>query len=253
MHSGHCEQNGPEQADKGVLNTDWQLWPGIVSVAALATALTTPTDAIADTMTYRVQVSNVSSEQVSGQPWRLSPLVWLVHRQEEPLFSAGKQDRGLGLRRLAEAGQPQQLALICNSLPGVQSCGSVQVRDGGNEPGGLTPGQSFTFLVQGRPGDRLSIAGMVVPSHDTFWSTPVGGLPLANQTQRPALRLWDAGTEVDLAPAGLSSSQAPRQSYPDQGLREHRPVTPSSEVPYGRSYPAPEKLVRVTITPEPRR
>lgn len=199
--------------------------------------------------TYQVKVTNVSQQLVHGQPWRLSPVVWLVHQQDTPLFSPGEVDRGLGLRRLAEAGQPQQLALICSSFPGVQRCGSVVIRDGATKPGGLGPGDSFSFNVQAEAGDRLSLVGMVVPSHDTIWATPAGGVLLNGQATQPTITLWDAGTEVDEAPPGLSSNQAPFQTYPDQGLRAHNPFKPTSQVPFGKSYPAATALVKVSITP----
>lgn len=202
-----------------------------------------------DLQAYQVTVTNVSQQLVRGQPWRVSPLVWLVHRQDAPLFSPGELDRGLGLRRLAEAGQPQQLALICSSIPGVERCGSVEVRDGSTKPGGLGPGDSFRFNVQAAPGDRLSLVGMVVPSHNTIWSTPVGGVLLSGQATQPAITLWDVGTEVNEAPPGLSANQAPLQTYPDQGLRAHHPVKPTSEVPFGASYPAANMIVQVSITP----
>ncbi len=176
-------------------------------------------------------------------------MFWLVHRQDAPLFSPGELDRGLGLRRLAEAGQPQQLALICSSIPAVQACGSVEVRDGATKPGGLGPGDSFSFNINAATGDRLTLVGMVVPSHDTIWATPVGGVLLNGQATQPTITLWDAGTEVDEAPPGLSPNQAPFQAYSDQGLRAHTPVKPTSQVPFGKSYPAATALVKVSITP----
>jgi hypothetical protein len=221
------------------------------AAAALAMALASTAQAAdpSNLQTYQVKVVNVSQQLVNGQPWRLSPVVWLVHRQDAPLFSPGELDRGLGLRRLAEAGQPQQLALICSSIPGVQRCGSVDVRDGATKPGGLGPGNSFSFAIQAGSGDRLSLVGMVVPSHDTIWATPVGGVLLNGQAIQPSITLWDAGTEVNEAPPGLSANQAPLQTYPDQGLRAHNPVTPTTQVAFGQSYPAPGALVQVSISP----
>ena len=90
---------------------------------------------------------------------------------------------------------------------------------------------------------------MVVPSHDTIWATPVGGVLLNGQASQPSITLWDAGTEVNEAPPGLSSNQAPVQTYPDQGLRAHNPLTPTSQVAFGKRYPAPGELVQVSITP----
>jgi len=220
------------------------------AAAAFAVVLASQAQAAPTNLqTYHVKVVNVSQQLVNGQPWRLSPIIWLVHRQDAPLFSPGALDRGLGLRRLAEAGQPQQLALICSSIPDVQSCGSVSVRDGATQPGGLGPGNSYSFTVQAAAGDRLSLAGMVVPSHDTLWATPVGGVLLNNQPTEPTITLWDAGTEVNEAPPGLSPNQAPNQTYPDQGVRAHNPIQPTSAVAYCNGYPAPAALVQVTISP----
>lgn len=213
-------------------------------VALTSSALAAPTDLQA----YEVTVTNVSQKLVRGQPWRVSPLVWLVHRQDAPLFSPGELDRGLGLRRLAEAGQPHQLALICSSIPGVERCGSVEVPEGSGQPGGLGPGDSFRFNIQAAPGDRLSLVGMVVPSHDTIWSTPVAGVLLGRQANQPGITLWDVGTEVNEAPPGLSTNQAPFQLYPDQGLRSHTPIKPTAEAPFGTSYPPAMVIVQVRIT-----
>lgn len=143
-----------------------------------------------------------------------------------PLFSPGALDRGLGLRRLAEAGQPQRLTLICSSIPDVQSYGSVSVHDGATQPGGLGPGNAYSFTVQAAAGVRLSLAGMVVPSHDTIWATPVGGVLLNNQATEPTITLWDAGTEVNKARQVSAPTRHPNS--PTQ-IRACAPTTRSNQ------------------------
>jgi hypothetical protein len=55
----------------------------------------------------------------SGVPVLLAPGVWVVHTQDDPLFTAGEQDRGEGLEALAEDGDPSMLAAALESRTGV--------------------------------------------------------------------------------------------------------------------------------------
>ena len=65
-----------------------------------------------------------------------------------------------------------------------------------NSGGLLMPGQTVKLKVEGRPGQRLSLAGMLIPTNDTFVGIDSVFLPLHGETTIEAIA-WDAGTEAN--------------------------------------------------------
>lgn len=124
----------------------------------------------------------------------------------------------------------------------------------------VSPTDATTPAVQvaelrGVPGDVLSFAVMVVESNDLFLATAPSGIPLFDAEGNPVsgdlsdlVLLWDAGTEVNQAPAA-GPDQAPRQAAPNTGADENSTVTPITDVDDGFGYPVASDLVRVSITP----
>jgi hypothetical protein len=153
---------------------------------------------------------------------------------------------------MAEDGGGTMLAEEASAVAGVSSTVTFGVPDGAADPGPLTPGNSYSFQVEGRPGDRLSLATMFVQSNDLFVAPAPDGIPLFEGEAPRAgdvtaeMPLWDAGTEVNEEP-GTGPNQAPRQAGPDTGVDENGVVRLLNE----NDFPLPPLSDVVTITIEP--
>lgn len=172
-----------------------------------------------------------------------SPGAWAVHADGEPIFSAGMADRGEGLEAIAEDGMATDLV---SALEGaVAGSGGI-----GMMP--IGPGGTFTFDIAANPGDRLSIATMVVPSNDLFFAFDPNGIELFESDGTPrsgevndTLVIWDAGTEVDQAP-GVGLDQVHLQPEPDTGAGDPDDTVRLFE---GDAFPAATDTLSVTLTP----
>lgn len=187
----------------------------------------------------------------------LSPGVWVVHRDPDPLFAEGTADRGEGLEAIAEDGVPAQLAAALPARVGVESSAAFDTPVGASQPGAAGPGASYRVTFTARPGDRLSFATMFVQSNDLFYAPDGGGIALFDAAGVATsgevtgqVLLWDAGTEVNEEP-GVGPNQVIRQSAPDTGPAEGGTVRRIANVSDGFSYPAVGSVIRVTVTPRP--
>jgi hypothetical protein len=212
-----------------------------------------PADA---TSRFTVRIENVSTPATltlstgATAPAPTSPGVWAVHTGANPLFVLGKPDRGVGLERQAEEGNPAALAAAVRTMPGVASVGTFTMPSGESAAGPLLPGKAYEFSFDARPGDRLSLAFMFAQSNDLFYAPGGQGIELF-AGDRPvggdvtsSLLLWDAGTEVNEEP-GLGPNQAPRQKAPNSGAAERQPV---ARVHDRFTYPATGDVIRVSIS-----
>ena len=118
----------------------------------------------------------------------------------------------------------------------------------GAQAGMFAPGLEFT--VAAKPGDRLSFATMFVQSNDKFYAPAGASLALFDAAGKPvsgdltaAIRLFDAGTEIDQQP-GAGADQAPRQTSADQGAAQNGVVAEAND---GFTYPAVADVIRVEI------
>ncbi len=184
----------------------------------------------------------------------LSPGVFALHTDVDPLFTVGQVDRNRGLERIAEDGEPAQLATNLTSQPGIVASGALTTPVGASAPAPIGPGGVYEFTVRATPGQRLSIATMFVPSNDLFFAPDGQGIGLFLPNGAPfsgdatgALRLWDAGTEVNQEP-GIGPDQVQRQVALNIGAAESRPVALVNDV---YTYPAVASVIRLTITPVP--
>ncbi len=194
------------------------------------------------------------AEGLNGRTGLTSPIapgVFAVHRGPSVLFAAGVPDQGMGLEALAEDGFPGTLAGSLAASGTVASSGAFDVPDGGSDPAPAFPGDAYTFTVTAEPGDRLSLATMLVQSNDLFFAPAEVGLDLfPNGTPVDGdvtgmILLWDAGTEVNEAP-GVGLSQAPRQAAPDVGEEEGGVVR---QVNDAYRYPDVSDVIRVLVRP----
>lgn len=208
---------------------------------------------------FTIRVENVSTPQTlklsNGMtaPAPTAPVLWTITDEGNPLFTTGKKDRGFGLERLAEEGNPGVLAdYIGTSIKSVLTSGVVAIPIGDKAAGPITPGKAYEFTVSASPGQRLTIAMMFGQSNDLFYAPGDKAIALFDASGRPItaditsqLVLWDAGTEVNEEP-GLGPNQAPRQPAPNAGRAEHGVVRVVKD---SFKYPATREVVRVTVKP----
>lgn len=181
----------------------------------------------------------------------LSPGVYVVHTDNDPIFTVGQADRGEGLEAIAEDGNAGALAeVLANNFMG--SNGAFAVPVGASDPGPVLPGGAYEFSIEAEMGDYLTFATMFVQSNDLFIA-PDGmgivlfenGMPISGDITSQVL-LWDAGTEANERP-GFGANQAPRQSGPDTGEADADNTV--RLVNDGFIYPELAGVIRVTISP----
>ncbi len=207
-------------------------------------------EAVAETGGADALVASVTAKTGITSP--LAPGAFVIHTSENPIFTQGQVDRGQGLEGLAEDGGGDTLAASLDGEDGISSTGAFAVTGNTGAGGPALPSDSYTFTFSAEEGDSLSFATMWVQSNDLFFAPSGGGISLFSSNGTPLsgditgqLGLWDAGTEVNEAP-GVGPNQAPRQSAAGAGTQETGAVQPVSD---GYNYPAPNSVIRVTITP----
>lgn len=230
----------------------------LLALSALTIATLAHADHTTKPTTFHVTVKDVSTTTTlklsNGMtaPAPVSPGVWVVHTGDTPLFKPGVKDAGLGLEKLAEDGDPSDLAAAMKGRPEVLSMGVYNTPVGDEKPGPLLPGKSFEFTVTAQPGEMLSFVQMFGQSNDLFYAPDVKGIPLFTKSGAPIngpvtaqLLLWDAGTEVNQEP-GLGPDQGPRQKQWNSGTPENGVV---ARVQDRFTYPPTTQVIEVTVMP----
>ncbi|MCB9539920.1 MAG: spondin domain-containing protein [Myxococcales bacterium] len=142
----------------------------------------------------------VTIQNLSKQP--LGPVVAATHPADLHLWRPG----GLaspGIRTIAEMGVPftfydevaatEGVTQVINA--GVPMTPRGTTRDSfGPFPPGVTLTDHVSFVIEGDPGDTLSLASMVVITNDGFWGLDGVELP-ADGTRAYLADAYDAGTE----------------------------------------------------------
>ncbi len=131
---------------------------------------------------WQVEVTNVTPGQT------FTPLIAATHYSRIQFFEPG-QPASDEIATLAEAGDIAPLQAV------LESKGHL-VGDIADSGGLLMPGQTATLELWGRPGQRLSLAGMLIPTNDTFVAVNSEFLPLHGEKTIEALA-WDAGSEAN--------------------------------------------------------
>lgn len=206
---------------------------------------------------FIVRIENVSTPSTlklsngNTAPAPTAPVLWVVHTRNNPVFSLGQVDRGLGLEALAETGNPAILAGALQGANGIVSVGAVDTPLGDDMPGPITPGKAYEVRFSAAAGQRLTLAMMFGQSNDLFYAPKGKGIELFQENGRPVqgditsqFVLWDAGTEVNQEP-GLGADQAPRQKSADAGTPERKPITVVRD---RYTYPKTGEVIRVTLT-----
>jgi len=204
-------------------------------------------------------------QEITGVTVPLSPGAYAVHSDEVTFHNPGSS-ASPGIEAIAEDGRPSGALPPDNGTPagnfvqalrgtdGVKTAGAFGTPEGADSPGPRGPGGSYSFSVEATPGDRLSLATMHIQSNDFYYATPQEGVALFNGNDQPIepqeieVFLYDAGTEGDQEP-GVGLDQAPRQSTLNTGPSGEGTITRVSGSNDGYSYPTPDEIIEVTITP----
>ena len=215
--------------------------------------------------TFEVTVANVSTPGTIDSPRAmgtvpLSPPAYAVFRGDDPMFSVGELANE-GTERIAEDGFPDAMVALLSGAATVSASGAVTSPGGPDGGPAFFAGESASFTVTARPGDRLQLETMFVQSNDWFYAFTGGGLELfdgdtpvsGDVTAR--LAVYDAGTEQDTAPGtGPTSPPGPVQKpvqdpmATDVGTDESVPVAAAASR-HSFTIPANSRVIRVTVTP----
>ena len=130
---------------------------------------------------YEVTITNLTRDQ------RFTPRLVVAHRSGVHLFELG-QPASAALEELAETGMTGMFETLLASTPGVHG-----VAIGG---GLLGPGETQTVRVEGHRHDRVSLAGMLIPTNDAFVAIDGAG-PFGRWAHSLHALAYDSGTEVN--------------------------------------------------------
>jgi hypothetical protein len=131
---------------------------------------------------WQVEITNVTLGQT------FTPILAATHYGSVDMFEPGEAATQ-ALADLAEAGD-------IAPLTGVLEAAGHAVSDIETNGALLGPGESVTLTLEGRPGQYLSLAGMLIPTNDTFVGVDSTFLPLRGGKTIHALA-YDAGTEAN--------------------------------------------------------
>jgi len=208
------------------------------SAALGAAAIAVPSTASADQpATFRVTLTNLTD----GQPF--SPPAVATHRPGLRIFGVGEPASD-EIAAIAQDGNEASLVSTLDADPRV-----TQVVDVGRPltPSGVAVGDftdSVTVEITARPGDRLSLATMLICTNDGFLGLSGAALPGAG-TVSYVLNGYDAGREdnsqqsediVDpcslLGPPPLPATRTATRTRPSQARHGRRStITPVSRAP----------------------
>jgi hypothetical protein len=195
---------------------------GMLSLAASAIG----TAGGAPETTYRVTIRNLAS----GQP--LSPPVAATHRKAIRMFTVGRLATD-ELAAIAQDGNEVPMFELFSSSPHVTQAVDVgrPLTRMGTTVGSFT--DSATFEIAAAPGDRLSLATMLICTNDGILGLDAVKLP--DETATFLVNGYDAGREqnteqsVDLVDPCSALGPAPLPGDPD-GNRNDEVATVPAEV-----------------------
>ncbi len=148
-------------------------------------------------------------QSITGIFTPLSPVLVVVYNGiDNPIYKLGEDDRGQGLKYLAQRGVPDTLAAYLKTLKGVKAVYNLAAANTRvllpviNGQAGGKVSQSITLAS----GDQVAIATMYGFSNDWFFATAVSGFDLAqNGDISSTVQLYDDGTAIEQFPgAGVT-------------------------------------------------
>jgi hypothetical protein len=139
----------------------------------------------------------------------LSPVLVVVYNGiDNPIYKVGENDRGEGLKLLAQRGNADTLAAFLTGKPGIKQ---VYVLAAAGTKVllpviGNAAGSKVTQDIQVTGGDRIAIATMYGFSNDWFFASSGNGIPATTKGDiSTSIALYDNGTAIDQFPgAGIT-------------------------------------------------
>lgn len=177
----------------------------------------------------------------------LSPVLVVVYSgNENPFYKTGENDRGEGLKDLAQKGNADILAAALKTKPGVKAVYVLQ------EPATTVllprlngqPGGKVSQQLSLSAGDRIALATMYGFSNDWFFATKDNDIDASTKGDVSAsIGLYDNGTAVDQYP-GAGITQANLAGTP---LPENKPIQPIPNPNAYTTLPPVAQMIKVTI------
>ncbi|ASK30009.1 hypothetical protein CEY12_07755 [Chryseobacterium sp. T16E-39] len=177
----------------------------------------------------------------------LSPILVVVYNGiDNPLYKTGENDRGQGLKELAQKGDASVLAGYLKNVPGVKqvyvlpAAGStVLLPKIAGQSGGKVSQQ-----LNVASGDKIAVATMYGFSNDWFFATKGSGVDATQKGDiSSSIALYDNGTALNQFP-GAGITQFNLAGTP---LTESKPI---QEVPNPNSFttlPSITNMIKVTL------
>ena len=138
--------------------------------------------------TFAVTITNITSGQI------FTPVLVASHNNRVSFFELGAEPSN-ELADLAEGGATDGLQMKLDGLPQFV----MDTNTSGTTPNGdplIDPGESVTIYITGsRKFNRFSLAGMLLPTNDTF--VAIDSMPLTRYHSARAALAYDAGSEMN--------------------------------------------------------
>jgi hypothetical protein len=140
------------------------------------------------TRTYAVTITNITAGQI------FTPVLVATHKADVGFFELGAAPSA-ELADLAEGGATGGLQGVLDSLPEYVMDTNTSGITANDNPL-IEPGESVTIYIDGnRDYNRLSLAGMLLPTNDTF--VAVDSMHLPRKYSSSVAIAYDAGSEMN--------------------------------------------------------
>jgi hypothetical protein len=137
---------------------------------------------------YEVTITNITVGQT------FTPLLVATHKADVAFFELGSAPSA-DLADLAEGGATGGLQATLDSLPEYVMDTATSGLTADENPL-INPGESVTVMVYGnRDYDRISLAGMLLPTNDSF--VAIDSMPLPRHYSSALALAYDAGSEMN--------------------------------------------------------
>lgn len=164
----------------------------------------------------------------------ISPALVVVYTgNTNPIFELGQNDKGLGLKEIAQFGNSSKLMASLKTLPNVKGVYVV-----GSAP--VAPSQKVTATFEASAGDKIAYATMFGFSNDWFYANDQDIMATDKADVTAKTSLFDSGTGIDQYP-GAGNHQALFGGTPQTEMKAIAKV--------GAVYPVPSvgNVLKVTI------
>ena len=190
---------------------------------------------------------NAYVQSITGIFTPLSPVLVVVYNGiSDPLFKSGENDRGEGLKELAQKGNADILAAALKNKAGIKAVYVLPAADSKVLLPVINgqPGSSVAQDISVAQGDRIAIATMYGFSNDWFFATSGDGIDATKKGDvSAAIGLYDNGTAIDQFP-GAGITQFNLAGTP---LDESKPIAAVPNPNAFTTLPALADIIHVTL------